>query len=81
MISDRELIRLYGAYSEEWYCASWMSLDEHQAKDFADWLYKELMGGAPYERALTDYEAEGIPILRKVYAEVQERVWVDRPKG
>ena len=69
--SDRDLIRMYRAFSEEMWCAGWMGDPESMGDDFIKWLRDDY---AKYrsrteEWELLDFEVAGLPALRRLYAE------------
>lgn len=67
---DRTLVQLYRRFSDEEYCAGWLSSVESCAEtqqDFRAWL----RGGVSEHLApMTDYEQRALPTLRRIYAEV-----------
>jgi len=40
-LSDRVVELLYGRFSEDYYCASWLILDEQSIRQFNQWLDSE----------------------------------------
>jgi len=40
-LSDRVVELLYGRFSEDYYCASWLILDEQAIRQFNQWLDSE----------------------------------------
>ena len=68
--TDADLINLYSAYSQDMYCAGWMSSPEELGDEFKAWLraaYEESLN--PVEPPLADYERDGLPVLRRFYDE------------
>ena len=69
--SDRDLIRMYRAFSQEMWCAGWLGDPEGMGDDFIKWLRDDY---AKYrsqteEWELLDFEVAGLPALRRLYAE------------
>ena len=69
--SDRDLIKMYRAFSEEMWCAGWIGGPESMGDDFIKWLRDDY---AKYrsqteEWELLDFEVAGLPALRRLYAE------------
>ena len=58
---DRLLVSLYAEFSEEFYCASWMTAGESVYAEFRDWLARRLRQPRP------DYETEALPALRRAW--------------
>jgi hypothetical protein len=44
-LTDSQIEMLYREYSEECYCASWLSVSEGSLKDFDFWLNEDLKDG------------------------------------
>ena len=61
---DKLLIALYAAYSEDVWCAGWMSASDTQLNYFEDWL------AAMLARQPEDYEAELVPRLRESWNKI-----------
>ena len=69
--SDRELITMYRAFSQEMWCAGWLGDPEDMGDDFVKWLRDDY---AKYrsrieEWELLDFEVAALPVLRRLYAE------------
>lgn len=59
--TDRLLMSLYSEFSEEFYCASWMSAGEFVYAEFRRWLARRLRQPRP------EYEMEALPALRRAW--------------
>lgn len=69
--SDRDLIRMYRAFSQEMWCAGWMSDPASMGDEFVKWLrddYAEYRSRTE-EWEFLDFEVAGLPVLRRLYAE------------
>ena len=69
--SDRDLVMMYRAFSQEMWFAGWMSSPEDMADDFVKWLREDY---AEYRSLLEewrplDFEVAALPTLRSLYAE------------
>ena len=65
MLSDLELAYLWRQYSEEYYCAGWMTVEPGTLKQFKDWL--DGLGIDGRELTLEDYEREDLAAIREAY--------------
>ena len=59
--TDRLLMSLYAEFSEEFYCASWMSAGEFVYAEFRQWLARRLRQPRP------EYETDALPALRRAW--------------
>ena len=57
MLPDEILAEMYSAWSEDTYCAGWMSDAE---EEFAEWLINDSK-----HRRMADYETEGVAKIRQ----------------
>ena len=69
--SDRDLITMYRAFSQEVWCAGWMSDPASMGDEFVKWSRDDY---ANYRSRLEeweplDFEVAALPVLRRLYAE------------
>ena len=65
MLSDLELVYLWRQFSEEHYCASWISAGPGTLKCFIDWLDGRAPNGE--RRTLENFERKDLPAIREAY--------------
>lgn len=69
--SDRDLIRMYRAFSQEMWCAGWISDPASMGDEFVKWLlddYAEYRSQTE-EWEFLDFEVSALPVLRRLYTE------------
>ncbi len=76
-IRDHFLVQTYSEWSEEVYAAGWMSYSPQYGRDFKEWLRQRLFPEYPPEPI--DYEAEALPDLRQVLAELLQEQTAGSP--
>ena len=62
--TDDQLLQLYSLWSEECYCAGFLSPDEHSVKEFREWLYG-YSRDKHTTRKLENYELEFLEEFRR----------------
>ena len=67
--SDMDLIVMYRAFSEEWWCAGWIGIPETMGDEFIKWLRKDnaAFGNRSDGWEPLDFETAALPTLRKLY--------------
>lgn len=64
-LTDRQLIQLYSQWSEDAYCAGFISPSESHVKQFRRWLKGPKPPNWDTDAPLADYEKEMVEIFRR----------------